>query len=86
MQLGVVLTAAAVVRNHNQLQCCSILYSCEHHHHDCKTFAPFHLQKIAPQHLQGLWGWHRDAAEPLTRIHLDITQVLPALLSLENCM
>lgn len=58
------LSAAAIVRNHTQLKCCSIVYVQELSGQDSQELPGFIPQKIALQHLRTLLGWEDAATQP----------------------
>eukprot|EP00892_Ulva_mutabilis_P007221 jgi/Ulvmu1/4871/UM020_0157.1 len=76
------LHAAAIVRNHNQLHCCSIIYTRESDPQSRQALPSYVVQSIAPHHLQGLFGRDRFSAESDRRVQLSMAQVLPILLNL----
>lgn len=81
VQLHLVLEAAAVVRNHNQHRCCSLVFIKEPSQREPTTPPSLATLKVAPQHLHYLHGRDTDASESLA-VQISISDALPTLLNL----
>lgn len=84
VQLHLALTAAAVVRNHNQNQCCTLLFVSEARTCGAVAAPPLVTYRIAPQHLRCLPGWEGTRATAPCCRYLCTADVLPTLLHLDT--